>query len=89
MSLADTPMLIQPVANGWALFPAWMAAQGQLDFKKIRFFEKLTGEKYSSDAGSVCAYLRELQEDGSAEFPPEWIISNPQMNLPLDTPSAT
>ena len=81
------PLVIQPLANGWAVFPLWMAQSGTLELSRVLTFSKLAQDfRYGSDEGTVAEFFRELETNEKA-FPTDWLPAGTTLPLPLDTPS--
>lgn len=78
------PLIIQKAGNGWIIFPAWMAAMGNLDLSLVRVFKDM-GEKYLPSEDQAAIFLMDLAKN-PANIPPEWLPPPRQFQLPLDTP---
>jgi hypothetical protein len=68
------PFVIQPTANGIAVFPLEMVKSGTLDFLEIKVFTKVEASyDYPNDPEKLLGFIRELVEKGET---------------PLDNPDA-
>lgn len=68
------PFVIQPTANGIALFPLDMVQGGAIDFLEIKVFTQIEASYgYPNDPEKLLGFIRELVEKGET---------------PLDNPSA-
>lgn len=59
------PFVIQPTANGIALFPLDMVQGGAIDFAKIKVFTVIEETyEYTTDPEKLLGFIRELVEKG-------------------------
>ena len=70
------PYVLQPVANGIALFPLEMAQKGTLDFAKIHVFTEMERTYEYPSEGKLLNAIAKLIENGDSPNPDQ---------IPLDT----
>lgn len=59
------PFILQPVANGVAMFPLELASDGKMDFSKIRIFTQIEASyDYPQNPEKLLGFIRELVENG-------------------------